>query len=217
MAQSPARRAAPQRGCVWLLSLCAALVGVVLLRYTQAPALGDSRHDAPEVYMQSVPVAPAPSAPDGPARLASSTFQLRHGTPPPWNTHADGDHWRMGTRFATSEPRASLVARCVWAPVHVLVVRPILWIAHLVDVLVARLMAIVYVVLAPVRTLCMAVYIGAIAWPWQALEAMAPILYQLYVLGGVAVLLGLGLGALGAVLLRGEHGLYVMRARRRGA
>ena len=164
MAQSPARQAAPQRGCVWLLSLCAALVGVVLLRYTQAPALGDSRHDAPEVYMQSVPVAPA--------------------------------HW---------------------APVHVLVVRPILWIAHLVDVLVARLMAIVYVVLAPVRTLCMAVYIGAIAWPWQALEAMAPILYQLYVLGGVAVLLGLGLGALGAVLLRGEHGLYVMRARRRGA
>lgn len=96
---------------------------------------------------------------------------------------------------------------------NVLVVRPILWMVHSME----RCLHMAYVVLAPVRSVCVAIYTGLIAWPWHALQVMAPILYQLYVLGGVAVLLGLALGLLSIVLLRGEHGLYVHRARRRGA
>lgn len=216
MPQRPAQRTAPRRGSAWLLSFCVALVGVVLFLSFQAPELDASGPVAPAVPTPSMSVAHTPRASTGSARVVSSAFQLRHGVPPPWDTHAGEDHWRIGTRFAASVPRASLAARCVWAPIHVLLVRPVLWITHLVGTLAACIEAMAHVVLAPVRSLCMAVYTGAVVWPWGALKAMAPILYQLYVLGGVAVLLGLGLGALSVVLLRGEHGLYVIRARRRG-
>ncbi|WFD18014.1 hypothetical protein MCAP1_000226 [Malassezia caprae] len=213
MPRRPAQQAAPRCGGVWLLSLCVVLVVLFWHRDAQAPNV--PAPNVPAAHTPSVPM--AHTGPAGSSRLVSSAFQLRHGVPPPWDTRADEDRWRVGTRFASPVPRASLVARCVWAPVHVLVVRPVLWLARLFHTLLACLRAMAYVALAPVRSLCMAIYTITVAWPWQALKAMAPLLYQLYVLGGVAVLLGLGLGALSVVLLRGEHGLYTMRARRRGA
>lgn len=148
------------------------------------------------------------------AHMASSVYQLRHGKPPPWDTDNE-DHWRIGTRFAKAPTHTSPMARFVWAVWRILLVQPALTVAYAVRVCVGHLVALAHVLFAPVRALGVAMYTGMVVWPWRALHAMAPVLYQLYVIGGVAALLGLGLGLLSVVLLGGEHGLYRARGPRR--
>ncbi|WFD25565.1 hypothetical protein MNAN1_000525 [Malassezia nana] len=162
-------------------------------------------------YAALVPPAPLEEAYE---RMASSVYQLRHGTPPPWHTDTE-DHWRIGTRFAQAPTPRSPMAQFVSAVWHTLFAQPVWAVAYAARVCARHFAALAHVLFAPVRALAVAMYTGLVVWPWCALHAMAPVLYQLYVIGGVAALLGLGLGLLSVVLLGGEHGLYRARGPRR--
>lgn len=71
------------------------------------------------------------------------------------------------------------------------------------------------IVLAPVISICEAIYTVTIAWPLQMMEDHGSKIYQLYVFVGVGVCFGMVVGICSVVWMCLEHRLYIARGARR--